>query len=53
MRPFPSKFLAYLVILCFDRQCPEQNTVAPFKSKYLAPQKNLGLATLRLVTTFI
>jgi len=36
------KFLAYLVILCSERQCPKQNTVARLKSKYLAPQKILG-----------
>ena len=33
------RFLAYLVILCFDRQCPEQNTVARLKLKYLAAPK--------------
>jgi len=49
----PPKFLAYLVILCFDRQCPEQNTVARLKSKYLAPRKKFGLAALLPVTTFI
>ena len=26
-----SSFLAYLVILCFERQCAKQNTVAPHK----------------------
>ena len=41
-----------LVILCFDRQCPEQNTVVRLKSKYLA-QKNFGSATPLLVTIFI
>jgi len=54
----PPKFLAYLVILCFDRQCPEQNTVARLKSKYLASRKNLACTAcnylqLLLVTTFI
>jgi len=32
-------FLAYLVILCFERRCPKQNTVARLKSKFLAPTK--------------
>jgi len=40
----PSKFLAYLVILCFDRQCLEQNTVAHLNSKYLVPLKVFALA---------
>jgi len=31
----------------------EQNTVARFKSYYLALPKNLGVAMLQLVTTFI
>ena len=34
-----SKFLENLVILCFGRRCPKQNTVASLKSKILAPQK--------------
>jgi len=34
-----SKFLAYLIILWFEKQCLKQNTVARLKSKYLDPQK--------------
>jgi len=34
----PKIFLAYLVVLCFERRCPKQNTVARLKSKYLAPK---------------
>jgi len=34
----PAKFLAYLVILCFERRCPKQNTAARLRAKYLAPQ---------------
>jgi len=37
----PPKCLAYLVILFFDRQRPEQNTVARLV-KVFAPQINLG-----------
>jgi len=40
----PSKFLAYLVILCFDRQCLEQNTVARLNSKCMGPRKIFALA---------
>ena len=36
------QFLAYLVVLCFEKRCPEQNTVARLKSKYLAPPKIFG-----------
>jgi len=39
---YPLKFLAYLVVLCFERRCPKQNTVAHLKSKYLAPPNILG-----------
>jgi len=42
------KFLAYLVVLCFEKRCPKQNTVARLKSKYLS-QKKFGLATLLAV----
>ena len=50
----PSKFLAYLVTLCFDRQCLEQNPLVCLKSKYLIPPKFLRwLVTLPLVITFI
>jgi len=39
----PPKFLAYLVVLCFDRRCPKQYTlIARLKSKYLAPPKIFG-----------
>jgi len=38
----PPKFLAYLVNLCFERQCPKQNAVARLKSKFATP-KNCGL----------
>jgi len=33
------KFLAYLVILCFERRCPKHNTVARLKSKDFPPNK--------------
>jgi len=36
------KFLACLVVLCFERRCFKENTVARLKSKYLALQKILG-----------
>jgi len=32
-----AKFLANLVILCFDRQYPEQNTFVRWKSEYWPP----------------
>jgi len=35
----PSKILIYLVVLCFGRQCREQNIVVRLKSKYLTTQK--------------
>ena len=35
----PSKFLDYLVILCFKRQYIKQNTVARLKSKILTHPK--------------
>jgi len=38
----PKKFLAYLVILCVERRCPKQNSVARLKSKTLSPQKHFG-----------
>jgi len=38
------KFLAYLVILCFERRCHKQHTVARLKSKI--PPPNFGSATL-------
>jgi len=42
----PLKFLAYLVILCIGRMCPKQTTVAHFKSKDFASQKNLGVQNI-------
>ena len=47
------EFLVYLVILCFERQCPEQITAARIKVKVFGPPQSFGLATLLLVTTFI
>jgi len=40
------KFLAFYIILCFERQCAKQNTVVRLKSKDL-PTKNFwaGYAT--------
>jgi len=35
---WPPKYLAYLVILCFETRCRKPNTVAHLKSKDLAPQ---------------
>ena len=37
----PPKFLAHLVILCFERRWPKQNTVASLKSKDLPLQTSL------------
>jgi len=36
------KFLAYLVILCFERRYPKQNTVARLTSKELPPVPSGG-----------
>jgi len=33
-----TKYLAYLVILCFERWCPKQTTVARLKVKILSPK---------------
>jgi len=38
MGPWPPKFLAYFVILCFEKRCPKQSSLARLKLKYL-PQK--------------
>jgi len=38
----PPEFRAHLVVLCFDRRCLKQNTVARLESKYLAAPKILG-----------
>ena len=52
----PPKFLAYLVILCFERWCLKQNTVVRLKYKFCPPKKiffcsqNFELATPLLVT---
>jgi len=35
----PVNFLAYFVILCFERFCLKQNTVARLKSNNLATKK--------------
>ena len=45
-RAMPLKYLAYLLILWFDRRYPKQNTVARLKPNILAPQNILsGYAT--------
>jgi len=36
------KFLAYLVILCFERWCPKQNPVACLKAKGSPPKTFWG-----------
>jgi len=42
----PSQFLAYLVVLCFERRCPNPSTIALLKSKYwLLPKFWTGYAT--------
>ena len=51
MEPFTPKFLAYLVILCFDRQCPEQNTVAHL-SQSTWPQKNIWVGNATVCNHF-
>ena len=38
----PPKFLEDTVILCFERQCPKQNSVIRLKSNILPPLKFLG-----------
>jgi len=43
--PFPSKFSAHIVILCFEKRYPKQNSVIRLKSNILTPQI-FGLATL-------
>ena len=36
----PSKFLTYLVILCFERRCAKQNAIARFEVKrFASPRK--------------
>ena len=41
----PPKFLIYLIVLCFERQCPKQNAVARLRSKYSPTQFWAGYAT--------
>ena len=50
--PRPLKCLAYPIILCFEKRCPKQKTVAQLKSKILVPPKNSGLATPLLESQF-
>ena len=38
-----SAYQAYLVILCFERQCLKSNAYLLKPIKYLAPQKSFGL----------
>ena len=40
--PWSKTFLAYIVILCFERQYLKQNSVIRLKSNILAPHKILG-----------
>ena len=43
----PPKFLAHLVILRFEKRCPEKNIVARLKSNDLAsPKLSAGYATV-------
>ena len=42
--PWPPKVLAYLVILCLEKQHPTQKTVARLKSDF-PRKKSFGLAT--------
>jgi len=39
-------FLAYLVISCFEKRLPRQNTVARLKSKILSPPNFLALSKI-------
>jgi len=41
------KFLAFLIVLFFEKCCPKQNTVARWKSKYLAKKIRAGYAPAR------
>jgi len=48
----PPNFLAYIVILCFERRCSKQNTVARLKSNDLARQIiSAGYATAPAVAS--
>jgi len=47
----PSKFLEYLVVLCFERRCIKSNTVACLKSKYLAHPKYISLSIVHFVNS--
>ena len=40
--PCPVKFLAYLVILCFEKRHPKQKYCCSLKVKHFAPHKFLG-----------
>jgi len=46
---WPPTCLAFLVVLCLERRCPNPNTVARLKSKYMAPPKNSGIYKTFLV----
>jgi len=50
-RPWLQNILTRLVILCFEKRCPKQNTVARLKSKDFPPQ-NFGLATPLILIYF-
>jgi len=51
----PAKFLAYLMVLCFERRGPIQNTVARLKSN-ICPIKfwaDYTLLSERIVTAYL
>jgi len=47
----PPKFLEHIVILCFEKRYPKQNSVIRLKWNILAPLKIFVLATLLRHTT--
>jgi len=47
------KFLAYLVVLCFERRCPKQNYSCSLKIEIFHPSQNFGLAELRRSIFFV
>jgi len=49
----PSKFLTYLVVLCFKIRCPKPNTVARLNSEYLPQKFFLGRLRFCCGVTFI
>jgi len=49
-RDDPPKFLKYIVILCFERRYPKQNSFIRLKSNILAPLKILPLQIIGLAT---